>query len=229
MNNSIIFVIATLLTGYFALAIRNSTLKAIFYSSFVVCFIFMWQQTLGVPLPQDLNVFHQKGKVIAQSFDEPNAIYVWMLPEHSRTPIYVQLPWEMQIAQRLREAEKNHEKMKVELPSLKEKIVDKLKSAIKGKEDKSGKKSESDKQPTDGSEGDKDKSKSDGKKEGNSNTDVVASPNAPKAEVEKSDKPDPTKSSTDQASRSISGAVFYPEMHLDQLPTKEAINPEERN
>lgn len=130
---SILFGLLALMSGYLALFLTKVRDKAIFYPLFVIAFIFTWQSALGIPMPDDLNLFHKKGKLIAQQLDEPNkAIYVWVLIEGTTQPISIQIPWVKSTAEQLHNAKKNNLKLAVELPSSKERVIAKLKSMLKG-------------------------------------------------------------------------------------------------
>lgn len=195
---SILFGLLVLLTGYLTLFLKKNEYKAIFFCLFVATCIFTWQETLGVP--NDFVFFHQTGKVVAQRLDEPRAvIYIWIVKDGTTVPFAYSIPWVMDTAKQLHEAEKNGTHLKVELPSLKEKIKGELAELKNGGQDKTGKKGN-------GAPG--------GTEQGNG-------PPPPKADQIKID---PTKAYRDPTNNSNGKPVFYPDMDLTKLPPKTSLN-----
>ena len=56
--------------------------------------VILFTQILGKPIPVWAEV-GIRGKVIFFSLDEPNYVYIWVLPEGSLEPVAITLPWDV--------------------------------------------------------------------------------------------------------------------------------------
>lgn len=192
---SILFGVLTLVAGYFSLFLNKRFHKAIFYPIFVGLFIFTWLSTIGIPKPDDLNLFHRKGDLIAQKLDEDNhVIYVWVSFKGDTKPTSLEIPWVDDTARQLHDAEKNKQQLKVELPSLKEKVVAKLSKLHKDGIKLEGQASDRD------NDGDASKLQ------------------------QSHGKVDPTKANGLNPGAKSGDVIFYPDMHISNNPPKQGDN-----
>ena len=99
---AVMFGLLALSAGASALAVRGAWVRAASFSLTVGLAAALWQTSLGRPRPPLLDA--PTGTVVSFRFDEPRAIYVWMLPPGERTPTAFALPWSERQAAQLQEA-----------------------------------------------------------------------------------------------------------------------------
>ncbi|MEO8715610.1 MAG: hypothetical protein ABI369_11410 [Acetobacteraceae bacterium] len=103
----ILFGLLALCLGGCAIAARGAWVRAGSFCITVALAGALWQTSLGRPRPPLFDI--PTGTVVSYRFDEPRAIYLWMLPPGERTPTAFALPWsEHQAAQLQKAAEQAH-------------------------------------------------------------------------------------------------------------------------
>lgn len=94
-----IFAALALAIGLVSIYGRTASVRAGGFAGFVVGILFLWYTALGIPRPQYLHVPH--GTVLGYHLDQPNAIYLWLMPDGSAQPLALQLPWREDVASNL--------------------------------------------------------------------------------------------------------------------------------
>jgi hypothetical protein len=103
----IVFGLLAVSAGACAMAVRAAWVRAGSFCLTVGLAAALWQTSLGRPRPPLFDV--PNGTVVSFRFDEPRAIYLWMLPSGQHTPTAFALPWsERQAAQLQQAAEQAH-------------------------------------------------------------------------------------------------------------------------
>ncbi len=98
----IVFALLALSAGACAIAVHGAWVRAGSFCLTVVLAAALWQTSLGRPRPA---VFEAPtGTVVGFHFDEPRAIYLWMLPAGARAPTAFALPWSERQAAQLQQA-----------------------------------------------------------------------------------------------------------------------------
>ncbi len=98
----VMFGLLALSAGICAMAAHLAWVRAL---SFVITLGLagaLWQTSLGRPRPPTFAV--PTGTVVGYRFDEPRAIYLWMLPPGETAPTAFALPWSEKKAAELQEA-----------------------------------------------------------------------------------------------------------------------------
>lgn len=67
----------------------------------------LYSQSLGKPRPLALNFNIEEARVQSILYDEPTAIYLWVIPSGTKEPVAVTLPWTDDMAQQVRRSEAN--------------------------------------------------------------------------------------------------------------------------
>ncbi len=98
----IVFGLLALSIGTCALAVRGARVRAASFCVTVVLAAVLWQASLGRPRPPVFD--NPTGTVVSYRFDEPRAIYLWMLAPGERAPTAFALPWSERQAAELQEA-----------------------------------------------------------------------------------------------------------------------------
>lgn len=97
-----LFAVLSLAVGLVAIYGRSAWLRTGTYAGLMVGMGFLWFTSLGQPRPAYLHV--PDGTVLSYRLDEPNAIYLWLVPEGSAQPLAFQLPWHDDVAGNLVDA-----------------------------------------------------------------------------------------------------------------------------
>ncbi|MEO9191147.1 MAG: hypothetical protein ABI224_14295 [Acetobacteraceae bacterium] len=98
----IVFGVLAVSAGACALAVRDGWLRAASFCLTLALAGALWQTSLGRPR---LPLFDTpSGTVVSFRFDEPRAIYLWMLAPGERTPTAFALPWSERQAAELQQA-----------------------------------------------------------------------------------------------------------------------------
>ena len=98
----IVFGLLALSAGACAMSARAPWVRAGSFCLTVALAAALWQTSLGRPRPPLFDA--PSGTVIGFRFDEPRAIYLWMLPPGERAPTAFALPWSEHQAAQLQEA-----------------------------------------------------------------------------------------------------------------------------
>lgn len=98
----ILFGLLALCLGGCAITARGAWIRAGSYCATVGLVAALWQTSLGRPRPPLLE--SPTGTVVSYRFDEPRAIYLWMLSPGENTPTAFALPWSERQAAQLQEA-----------------------------------------------------------------------------------------------------------------------------
>src|SRR5579883_1578173 len=91
MIDAVVFAVLSLAVGLVSIYARPAWLRAAAYAGLVVGILLLWYAALGQPRPQYLHI--PSGTVLGYHLDEPNAIYLWLMPNGSAQPLALQLPW----------------------------------------------------------------------------------------------------------------------------------------
>ena len=102
MNDVVIFAVLSIGAGLIAMYGRSGWLRAGTYAGLLVGMGLLWFTSMGLPRPTYLHV--PNGTVLSYRLDEPNAIYLWLVPEGSAQPLALQLPWHDDVAGNLVDA-----------------------------------------------------------------------------------------------------------------------------
>lgn len=102
MTDIAIFAALSALVGLISIYGRSASLRAASFGGLVLGMLLLWYASLGIPRPQYLHVPH--GTVLSFHLDEPNAIYLWLLPDGSARPLALELPWQKDVAGNLVDA-----------------------------------------------------------------------------------------------------------------------------
>lgn len=102
MTNVIVFAALSLAVGLVSIYASSAWLRATTYATLVAGLLLLWFTSLGLPRPEYLHV--PNGTVLSYYLDEPNAIYLWLVPEGSAQPVALQLPWHDDVAGNLVDA-----------------------------------------------------------------------------------------------------------------------------
>lgn len=98
----ILFGALALVLGGCALGTRVAWVRAVAFCFTLGCAGALWQTSLGRPRAP---VFDRPaGTVVSYKFDEPNAIYLWVVKPGERTPTSYALPWSERQAAQLQKA-----------------------------------------------------------------------------------------------------------------------------
>ncbi len=98
----ILFGLLALSAGACAMAVRGPWVRAGSFCVTVALAAALWQMSLGRPRPPVFDA--PSGTVVGFRFDEPRAIYLWMLPPGEHAPTAFALPWSEHQAAQLQEA-----------------------------------------------------------------------------------------------------------------------------
>lgn len=98
----VVFGVLAVSAGACALAVRDGWLRAASFCLTLALAGALWQTSLGRPRPPLFDT--PSGTVVSFRFDEPRAIYLWMLAPGERTPTAFALPWSERQAAELQEA-----------------------------------------------------------------------------------------------------------------------------
>lgn len=98
-----IFAAVALVVGAASLFAQSAWVRAGTYVCLVLAMFGLWWASLGVPRPVLFGA--PQGTVVAFSFDEPRAIYVWLQAPDARAPVAIALPWHERVAALLQRAE----------------------------------------------------------------------------------------------------------------------------
>jgi hypothetical protein len=98
----IMFGLLALSAGACAIAMRGPWIRAGSFCLTLALAAALWQVSLGRPRPPVFDA--PSGTVVGFRFDEPRAIYLWMLPPGERAPTAFALPWSEHQAAQLQEA-----------------------------------------------------------------------------------------------------------------------------
>jgi len=102
MIDAVVFAVLSLAVGLVSIYARPAWLRAAAYAGLVVGILLLWYAALGQPRPQYLHI--PSGTVLGYHLDEPNAIYLWLMPNGSAQPLALQLPWYDDVASNLLDA-----------------------------------------------------------------------------------------------------------------------------
>ncbi len=98
----IVFGLLALSVGACAIAVRGAWVRAGSFCLTVGLAGALWQTSLGRPRPPVFDT--PTGTVVSFRFDEPRAIYLWMLPPGEHAPTAFALPWSERQAAQLQQA-----------------------------------------------------------------------------------------------------------------------------
>lgn len=98
----IVFGLLALSVGACAIAVRGAWVRAGSFCLTVALAAALWQTSLGRPRPPVFDT--PSGTVVGFRFDEPRAIYLWMLPAGAHAPTAFQLPWSERQAAQIQQA-----------------------------------------------------------------------------------------------------------------------------
>lgn len=98
----IVFGLLALSAGVCAMAVHGAWVRAGSFCLTVALAAVLWQTSLGRPRPPVFDT--PSGTVVSFRFDEPHAIYLWMLPTGARTPTAFALPWSERQAAQIQQA-----------------------------------------------------------------------------------------------------------------------------
>jgi hypothetical protein len=102
MIDVLIFAVLSLIVGLASIYGKSPALRAASYACLVAGMLLLWYTSMGLPRPQYLQVPH--GTVLGYRLDEPNAIYLWLIPDGAVRPLALELPWRNDVAKNLLEA-----------------------------------------------------------------------------------------------------------------------------
>lgn len=102
MAMPVMFGFLALSAGICAMAANLPWVRALSFAVTIGLAATLWQVSLGRPRPPTFSV--PTGTVVGYRFDEPRAIYVWMLPPGETVPTAFALPWSEHKAAELQEA-----------------------------------------------------------------------------------------------------------------------------
>lgn len=98
----VLFALFALALGACAITVRRAWARASAFCLTVVLGAAIWQTSLGRPRPPLFEA--PVGTVVGYRFDEPHAIYLWMLPPGGHAPTAFALPWSEHQAAQLQQA-----------------------------------------------------------------------------------------------------------------------------
>jgi hypothetical protein len=98
----VMFALLALCAGASAIAVRDAWVRAVSFCATLALAGALWQISLGRPRPPMFDT--PTGTVVGYRFDEPRAIYLWMLPPGQSAPTAFALPWSEHQAAQLQEA-----------------------------------------------------------------------------------------------------------------------------
>lgn len=98
----VMFGLLALAAGICAMAAQLAWVRALSLVATLGLAGALWQTSLGRPRPPSFAA--PTGQVIGYRFDEPRAIYVWILPPGETVPTAFALPWSERKAAELQEA-----------------------------------------------------------------------------------------------------------------------------
>ena len=98
----ILFALFALALGVCAITVRDAWVRAGAFCLTVALAAAIWQTSLGRPRPPLFEA--PAGTVVGYRFDEPRAIYLWMLPPGAHAPTAFVLPWSERQASQLQQA-----------------------------------------------------------------------------------------------------------------------------
>lgn len=102
MIDVLVFAALALGVGLVSIYAASAWLRAGAYVGLVAGVLFLWYASLGLPRPEYFRV--PSGTVLGYRLDEPNAIYLWLVPNGSAQPLALQLPWHADVASNLVDA-----------------------------------------------------------------------------------------------------------------------------
>jgi hypothetical protein len=98
----ILFALFALALGACAITVRHAWVQVGTFCLAVALAGAIWQTSLGRPRPPLFDA--PVGTVVGYRFDEPHAIYLWMLPPGGHAPTAFALPWSERQAAQLQQA-----------------------------------------------------------------------------------------------------------------------------
>jgi hypothetical protein len=98
----ILYGVLALALGACALAAQGAWLRASAFCLTLALVAALWQTSLGRPRPPLF--VHPAGTVVGYRFDEPHAIYLWMVGPGEHVPTAYALPWSEHQAAQLQKA-----------------------------------------------------------------------------------------------------------------------------
>ena len=98
----ILFALFAFTLGICTLTVRHAWARASTFCLAVALAAVIWQTSLGRPRPPLFD--SPAGTVVSYRFDEPHAIYLWMLPPGEHAPTAFALPWSERQASQLQQA-----------------------------------------------------------------------------------------------------------------------------
>lgn len=102
MIDAIVFAVLALAIGLASIYAKSAWLRAGSYAGLVAGMMLLWYFSLGQPRPQYFQI--PSGTVLSYQLDEPNAIYLWLVPNGSVEPLALALPWHDDVASNLVDA-----------------------------------------------------------------------------------------------------------------------------
>jgi len=101
-----IFAIISLLLGAVVLfsSRERNWLRVMAFCALVAALPMLWQASLGLPRPTDLELGKPSGTVVSYVVDEPKSILVWLVPDGSNLPRAYAFSFESRKALQLQKA-----------------------------------------------------------------------------------------------------------------------------
>jgi hypothetical protein len=102
----VVFGVISLLLGCVMLfsSHERNWIRVMAFGCLVAALPMLWQASLGLPRPTDLDLRKPSGTVVSYVVDEPKSIFVWLVPDGSKLPRAYSFSFETRKALQLQKA-----------------------------------------------------------------------------------------------------------------------------